>query len=319
MKATKKIVGAACALVAAVALSAGTTFAWFAANGTVTADGLTVSANTDVKYLVIDTSATKPTTEQTSVKFATQTAKLNLVAHKALTATAAMPAATDAGSSVWYTDVSTKSDNSQTNSSDSIPTTMLTLTTDSSTGEMYTGDSLSFDKSNVYVLKQTFYLWWYNDKDGSSAESGTNELSSTIPLYCSYNVTTASGSDSIPGVLDAVFEVETGDGLGAVADSATYMCGNVAASNDYGSNGSNIDQYRTRTYTLGNVTISSYTPIKINVYIYINGEDADAKSTNAAKLDGLELKVAFSTESKSAAIKTSGESSSGTENSRSGS
>ncbi|MCM1438707.1 MAG: SipW-dependent-type signal peptide-containing protein [Roseburia sp.] len=36
MKATKKIVGAACALVAAVALSAGSTFAWFTSNSNVT-------------------------------------------------------------------------------------------------------------------------------------------------------------------------------------------------------------------------------------------------------------------------------------------
>ncbi len=44
MKATKKIVGAACALVAAVALSAGSTFAWFSASGKVTATGMKVQA-----------------------------------------------------------------------------------------------------------------------------------------------------------------------------------------------------------------------------------------------------------------------------------
>ncbi|MDE7087183.1 MAG: hypothetical protein K2O67_03220, partial [Clostridia bacterium] len=44
MKATKKIVGAACALVAAVALSAGSTFAWFASNSEVTATGMHVQA-----------------------------------------------------------------------------------------------------------------------------------------------------------------------------------------------------------------------------------------------------------------------------------
>lgn len=44
MKATKKIVGAACALVAAVALSAGSTFAWFSSNDTVHVDGMKVQA-----------------------------------------------------------------------------------------------------------------------------------------------------------------------------------------------------------------------------------------------------------------------------------
>ena len=53
MKATKKIVGAACALVAAVALSAGSTFAWFSSNGTVDAKGLEVAVSTNNAYLII--------------------------------------------------------------------------------------------------------------------------------------------------------------------------------------------------------------------------------------------------------------------------
>lgn len=57
MKATKKIVGAACALVAAVALSAGSTFAWFSQSGTVTATGMNVKATTS-KNLVISNAAT---------------------------------------------------------------------------------------------------------------------------------------------------------------------------------------------------------------------------------------------------------------------
>ncbi len=58
MKATKKIVGAACALVAAVALSAGSTFAWFSSNGTVDATGLEVAVSTNNAYLIIaDTAA----------------------------------------------------------------------------------------------------------------------------------------------------------------------------------------------------------------------------------------------------------------------
>ena len=58
MKATKKIVGAACALVAAVALSAGSTFAWFSSNGVVDAKGLEVAVSTNNAYLIIaDTAA----------------------------------------------------------------------------------------------------------------------------------------------------------------------------------------------------------------------------------------------------------------------
>lgn len=57
MKATKKIVGATCALVAAVALSAGSTFAWFSANTSVNATGMNVTAKSNATYLLIGNTA----------------------------------------------------------------------------------------------------------------------------------------------------------------------------------------------------------------------------------------------------------------------
>jgi len=70
MKATKKIVGAAVALVAAVALSAGSTFAWFTAGGSVQASGMQVKATVPSSLLVgygVDstTSATSGSTTTT--------------------------------------------------------------------------------------------------------------------------------------------------------------------------------------------------------------------------------------------------------------
>lgn len=68
MKATKKIVGAACALVAAVALCAGSTFAWFSANNTVSATGMSVGA-TAPSSLVINTDSAKLNEGKTTVAF----------------------------------------------------------------------------------------------------------------------------------------------------------------------------------------------------------------------------------------------------------
>lgn len=53
MKATKKIVGAACALVAAVALSAGSTFAWFATNSHVEVSAMKVQSTVPTGLLNI--------------------------------------------------------------------------------------------------------------------------------------------------------------------------------------------------------------------------------------------------------------------------
>ncbi len=78
MKATKKIVGAACALVAAVALSAGSTFAWFAQNAKVTVTGIEVQATVPTniyiekayKSLVDDVNKTTIGFDSESAKFA---------------------------------------------------------------------------------------------------------------------------------------------------------------------------------------------------------------------------------------------------------
>ncbi len=66
MKATKKIVGAACALIAAVALSAGSTFAWFTANsqvsiGNVTADVVTKGGDLQISLVTPNASGATPT------------------------------------------------------------------------------------------------------------------------------------------------------------------------------------------------------------------------------------------------------------------
>lgn len=58
MKASKKIIGASCALVAAVALSAGSTFAWFTSSGTVKAEGMKVQAATAKNLVIRETSNT---------------------------------------------------------------------------------------------------------------------------------------------------------------------------------------------------------------------------------------------------------------------
>lgn len=52
-KATSKILMAVMALVVAIGIATGTTFAWFTMNTTVTANGMAVSAKTDNAYLII--------------------------------------------------------------------------------------------------------------------------------------------------------------------------------------------------------------------------------------------------------------------------
>lgn len=108
MKATKKIVGAACALVAAVALAAGSTFAWFVSNGTVTATGLTVDVVTSNSYLIIgsDINTLWENNETKLDLVDATTSELNPSAHENVTSNDDL---TKVGS--WYTGKGTTSAN----------------------------------------------------------------------------------------------------------------------------------------------------------------------------------------------------------------
>lgn len=111
MKATKKIVGAACALVAAVALSAGSTFAWFVSNGSVTATGLQVDVTTSNSYLVIsDAYDTLRTENSTTISLApTAATKLNPSAYeKTITSGNDLVSVSN-----WYTGKGTTPDNGE--------------------------------------------------------------------------------------------------------------------------------------------------------------------------------------------------------------
>lgn len=115
MKATKKIVGAACALVAATALAAGSTFAWFASNGSVSATGLDITVNTTNTYLIIADSVANLSkgANTMSLARAEDASKLNPSAY-----TAPSDLSTLSNPSNWYTaQGKTSSDGSMVESS----------------------------------------------------------------------------------------------------------------------------------------------------------------------------------------------------------
>ena len=85
MKASKKIVGATAALVAAVALSAGSTFAWFATSGTAKIDGLTVNVKSPTNlYIATGYETEAANITATEVDFVSSTATLSPVTHDAI-------------------------------------------------------------------------------------------------------------------------------------------------------------------------------------------------------------------------------------------
>lgn len=179
MKATKKIVGAACALVAAVALSAGTTFAWFAMNNSVTATGMSVSAKSDSVFLVINQgSSFDANGSATNVTSAASAKSLLPVAHgdTAGTVTSISDAADMTDYSKWWYGYSNSLGSS---------------TIDSNTATRVTEGQL--DK---YLASETFYVGLKSGSDVTSLNKNLVVSSVTLPadtgvvlvLVCGNNV-----------------------------------------------------------------------------------------------------------------------------------
>ncbi|MGN0814147.1 MAG: hypothetical protein ACI4MH_02825 [Candidatus Coproplasma sp.] len=220
MKATKKIVGATCALVAAVALSAGSTFAWFSANKSVKATGMTVTAQADNVWLVIQEGSTfNSSTITTEITSTHAEAKLYPVA----------PA------------VTLTSDNVATASSWHYA---YSKATDSSVKE---GEYIKCTTLSGYTVSETFSIG-LSSKSGASSASNLKLTGATLPpdtgisivVVCgSYIITYKSTDASLPestkladsvttsGTTVTVYYFINGDDTNVYTDNLAALTGSV--------------------------------------------------------------------------------------------
>lgn len=281
MKATKKIVGAACALVAAVALSAGSTFAWFSTNSTVSAQGLTLGVDTSTEFLVIkgnkqgETTAFPPdlstdqkikdylatyTTSDTSFNFKATDAKLKPSAHLDFKA-GVLPGANTS----WYYQTAASS----------------TASTGDGTNKEITSGNLS-----KYVWKETVYITMLPDK-GSATEvvgknlevtvdvdepgSGKINSATTVVLVCGNNVIEYKWNPALKeGAGD--YEYKGIDASTGSADQAATAL--------------------TNPQLLDNEVKSTELTI-VDIYVYYDGANTSVYTNNASVLEGATINFSF--------------------------
>lgn len=264
MKATKKIVGAACALVAAVALSAGSTFAWFASNNSVSATGLSMTVNTKSSYLIIgnsdqDTASKirddKGRTDLTATTFKALTDELIPVAHELPTAdTNAITSANINTTEPWYTMTA-----KDTNKTDAKPDSKKTITT-----------------TSHYFLKDTVYL---TVKRGSG-DSGVLSVADV-------NVTAAKS--------------ESGNTVDPVC--VIFVCGtNLVEFKNNGTDWAvtktgETDDSKVLADKVVDVegTEGKNQATQVDVYVYYDGAHASVFTDNAMNLVGATISVSFAT------------------------
>lgn len=257
MKATKKIVGAACALVAAVALSAGSTFAWFVSNKSVTANGLEIGVVTNNSYLVIsDELATLRTLNRTSIDLAptedNPKQELNPSAHKEVVESAEdgkilASDLTTVGN--WYTGKGTTPTNGALNGD---PTPLTTFDKYVVVEDIFVSVATGSDKVSNVMMKMDLAEGSWDTEKGNSAIS-------VVVLY--QNITNAG-------------------------EISTWSYKEATDSNNHA-----ISSETHGYLDLGEVTELNY--LQIKVMVYFDGNNPDVTGVNAASLTGVKLNFTF--------------------------
>lgn len=267
MKATKKIVGAACALVAAVALSAGSTFAWFTSNGTVKANGLQIDVNTSNSFLIIGSSLSELRPASADDTTFTYLKEISLAPQEGTTVTKLLPSAykddatlaasgtdsiVDAGS--WYTAQGTAPNDG---------------TMDEATKEFLTSGNFS-----DYVVVADI---WVSVAVGSNAVENV-QLSVRPATGSSWSATNSAATNN-----DAISVV-------VLYQNVKYDGGTLGTWTKKDLDSSNSHMAAT-AIDMGKVTEEDYFQIK--VMVYFDGNHGDVESVNAANLTGIKLDFVF--------------------------
>lgn len=278
MKATKKIVGAACALVAAVALSAGSTFAWFSSNGTVNATGMQVNIKTDNSYLAIARASSDIKAGLTKISLADVGGEdLELLPSAYEADSTLEPGAADnskliTNASQWYT-----AQGKDANDGTIVESTKHALVETKDA----TGDDAAYDIAK-YVVSTDLYV-------GVLGATGVEDIEMIMKVGKPTDATTDQSNAAMSIViLYRVVDFETEETAGPAWSKVDYT-GATAA----GENGVTLQVNKPAGEGATATTITESNYVQVKVLVYFNGAHADVYTANQLKLTGITLDFAF--------------------------
>lgn len=251
MKKFKKLIPAFCAMLVSAAMLGTSTYAWFSVNKKVEANGMSVTAKVDTEYFVATTTA--PTENKFVVPEGNATVATFTTAatNKVIPVAKASEKLTLNGTTItageWYTgSVKTYDDENQKNWA-----TLSKLA--------YTSVSEGLFTQETYFVSYTFYI-------GLAKTSADYEGALTF--------TPVKPDGHVKGIEIAGVKVEgnkKGEGTNLTANSETLEIFTAA-------NAKTTGKYVLKADGTSYVTVT--------VYLCINGENANVKDSNAAKLTG---------------------------------
>ncbi len=288
MKATKKIVGAACALVAAVALSAGSTFAWFSTNAQVTVTGMQVQAVVpDNLYIKRDVERDPAKITETSVDFGdTEAHKLNPA--KVELATTAESGATNKNLEVKEAiTYSTDPSATQGGVATAYDTIGTMKETDRALANALTGEGAK--QAANYAAKYTFSIVRLKE-----VATGTkSSLDAEVVLTFNTAVTGADAdTDKTWKFIRTGFYVASTDTTNSL--EATWVSiENTAATLTDATGGKTLTFDYSSTDSVIKDVLKSNTAYVITLVVYFDGDDTDCFVNNAQTTNGISVQATF--------------------------
>lgn len=284
MKATKKIVGAACALVAAVGLAAGSTYAWFSSNGVVNATGLSVDVKTDNSYLVIARSSSDLSAGLTRISLAdVGGSDLKLIPSAHIEDATYDPAATTdtekliTNASAWYTGQGESATDGTL-----VESTKKSLIEDSDS----TGDATL--KIGNYVVTSSLYVGVL----GATAVD-------TVNMNVKIGKPTGAGADTGNAAMSVVLLYRVVDKAGTT--NPVWQCQEITGA----TTATAESPYNLKVNTTGAVgdtegtavDIDSTNYVEVKFMVYFNGNHTSVTTANQLALTGITLDFAFTDKS----------------------
>ena len=250
MKKFRKLVPAFAMLLVSATVLASTTFAWFSMNNKVTATGMEVTAKANTQYLVI---------AKTAAEITGKTATTDTLVQGEMKVTGGI----DDGTTVYP--VSKHGD------------TALTVgTVDIGANKWYTANSNKYDVSGGSTGTQLTNAKEVDFKAGDYFRCFEFYIGLTQDSTADFNGDTVASADKkLKITASAVTELTTGNVTSAV--KAAVKVGDATQEVLLSPEG---------TIEIPSFVLKKDTPVRVQIYLYIDGTDANVKDSNAAKLAG---------------------------------
>lgn len=253
MKATKKIVGATAALVAALALSAGSTFAWFAGTTNVTATGMNIQVTVPTTlYIEKGYQISADAINKTTITMDNTAAKLSPATIKNL---AGETTSVDVEIATGYSEQPTVGTPGKANAFDTVGT--IQVDNGLQNADSYTASNYAVVELMSVVLKAD-----------ASAEEATYGLDATVTVSNILDVDKSNKFLRIGILANGKWSIMSGD-LPVASQSATVTFDDIATS------------------------VNNNAPVNIALVVWYEGSDPDCYSNNAISVANMNIAVSF--------------------------